>query len=93
MTDKFEVGEVVEIKCAGSKWREGTIVSTAYEYIYPGYGHDVMVNGMKCGTEDSKSGEFFAPFKYLRKKRPPQELSTWENVQDITNWNPTKVEA
>ena len=26
----------------------------------------------------------------LRKKKPPEELSTWEEVQKITGWNPTK---
>lgn len=26
----------------------------------------------------------------LRKKKPPQELSSWEKIQEITGWNPTK---
>lgn len=26
----------------------------------------------------------------LRKRRPPQETSTWEEVQEITKWNPSK---
>lgn len=29
--------------------------------------------------------------EYLRKKKPPQETSTWEAVQQLTNWNPQKV--
>ena len=27
----------------------------------------------------------------LRKKKPPEELSTWEEVQEDTGWNPKKV--
>lgn len=26
----------------------------------------------------------------LRKKKPPQEKTTWEEIQSITNWNPSK---
>lgn len=29
--------------------------------------------------------------KHLKKKQPPQELSTWEDVCVITGWYPNKV--
>jgi len=27
----------------------------------------------------------------LRKKKPPEEKTTWEEIQEITNWNPSKA--
>lgn len=29
----------------------------------------------------------------LRKKQPPQKLSSWEDIQQIIKWHPNKVEA
>ncbi|MDH5183398.1 MAG: hypothetical protein OEX12_05855 [Gammaproteobacteria bacterium] len=39
------------------------------------------------------SNDCFATEKYLRKKKPPEELSSWEQVQKTCHWSPNEVEA
>lgn len=47
---------------------------------------------------DDKYYGYFQP-KHLRKKKPPQELGCWEDVEKIPlgingeGWNPTKVDV
>lgn len=31
--------------------------------------------------------------KCIEKKKPPKELSTWEEVQQLTNWSPSKIKT
>jgi len=35
----------------------------------------------------------FVPERLLRKKKRPEETSSWEEIQKLTNWNPKKVTA
>lgn len=31
--------------------------------------------------------------QYLRKKRPPQETTSWESIEELTGWTPVKQPA
>ena len=44
-------------------------------------GHEVKWSDGKITYQESH---------YLRKKKPPEELSNWEEIQKLTNWSPTK---
>lgn len=91
--DKFEIGEVAVLKCltksAHYNGRECEIVSAEYEYCGE-IGYDAIIPDDPCHKKDSIKGEWFVQTEFLRKKQPPQELSTWEAVQKETGWNPTK---
>jgi len=86
---KFKVGEAVIILGSVYPTSEGEIISEMYEYNGK-VGHDVIILDNVCQSADSVSGEWFSPEKMLRKKKPPQETTTWEEMQEITNWNPSK---
>ena len=43
---------------------------------------------------DHRITGYWTAYEYqLGKKKPPQEKSTWEEIQEITNWNPSKSEV
>jgi len=91
---KFEVGEIATFYKIGDEdhLKEVEIISSEFSYRNA-MGYDAMILGSFCKRPDSKHGEWFIPTKYLRKKKPPQELFTWEQVQKDCNWNPQKVTA
>ena len=39
-------------------------------------------------TQDGFEG--WLPESSLRKKKPPEEPATWQEIQEISGWNPTK---
>lgn len=88
--NKFEIGEIAIIDNSVHKpefvGMECEIISREIYGIakgteYAAYGYIVEINGETHGFVKA----------CLRKKKPPQELSTWEEVEKLTHWNPTKV--
>ena len=62
------------------------------------HGNEVIVSGYEYKSEqvaeylgEEKGIVYFAPLKYLRKKQPPQELGSWEVINEIMN--PSTVDA
>lgn len=89
---KFSVGEMAIIDNCKSYpsfiGMECEILSNPYDGIG-------SITGELCIGYDAclQNGEKHSiAERCLRKKKPPQELTTWEEVQKLTNWNPTKVE-
>lgn len=56
----------------------------SYDFIVPGY---------PCDALNSENAEWAAWESRFRKRKPPQELSTWEEIQKLTNWNPSHEKA
>lgn len=93
MTDKFKPGEVV-IVLGASGTREGTVtrgpamlpyatrLTTAHAVGYYVDGHDC------ADCKHSKGVHFYWPHQ-LRKKRPPEETTTWDKCV----WRPKRLEA
>lgn len=86
--DKFKVGEVaiyqhltISLKSNGE---ECEIIRGLDYHEDSEFPHKLMYI-----TKDA-NGIFVVKPENLRKKNPPQELSTWEEVQKLTNWNPSK---
>ena len=42
---------------------------------------------------DHEVGFWVIKKENLRKKKPPEEPATWQEIQELTNWNPTKEVA
>ena len=95
--DKFEVGEIA----IGQNFINSTLLNgTEMEIIgkldkYP----ISTLNGFPCdlyilyGYRVRKPGGAISCIdpQNLRKKKPPEELSTWEEIEEEFNWNPKKV--
>ena len=47
----------------------------------------ILINGFPSG---SRTNEWNCKEASLRKKKPPEEDVSWEQVQEIIGWNPTK---
>lgn len=88
--DKFEVGEIV-IFTPSSTCHSGLIKYTGEECTVDlPYGSHISGKYVYYGVIFSDGKEIWTAQHTLRKKKPPQELTTWESVQKITGWNPTK---
>ena len=87
--DKFEIGEVAIAISDKHSTTECEIVSGLIRYEGE-LGHDIRINNNLCDKADSVSGEWFCGLPYLRKKKPPKEPATWQEIQELTNWNPTE---
>lgn len=88
----FKKGDMVIL--IGSKPEHA--YSIGYDYEVRGYfeGRVIIFNPSDLNgsiTGPDPSGSWFAHEAHLRKKKPPQEKSTWEEVKNITGWNPNKV--
>lgn len=87
----FQVGEIATLI-----WTEGSCRNGADRYI----GSDVEIIELlhkeptlllpvyTVMTSDGKPIHVTPP--NLRKKRPPQETSSWTEIQKITKWNPVR---
>ena len=81
---KFEVGEVAILRNCSFAEHNGLecmilgagITEGTYKVEIP----DSPYKLVWLGCEESQ----------LIKKKPPQELSSWDEVQKLTNWNPIK---
>lgn len=92
---KFKVGEIVVITKAINTENQhlvgadAVILSEAVSFSGR-QAYEVMVDGHINHSITSLRGEWSCYEYQLRKKKPPQETSTWEAVQEITNWNPKR---
>jgi len=88
---KFRAREIAEYLSeqddkgvAGDGWVDCEIKSASFD-DGRGEAYWIRVSGdirdYKCEVE------------HLRKKKPPEETSSWEEMQKLTQWNPTKVTA
>ena len=90
---EFKIGDVAEIVRGSNDYtsfpwligKEVTINST--EHPHPHYPkvtmHECLIDGQKWEVDQ----------RWLRKKRPPEELSDWTRIEAITGWNPSRVSA
>lgn len=92
MMAKFEIGEIA------LAYNDDTGDVSECEIIaVPGHSlpifpcGDYVINVPTNKSSTRPNGYWEAEEKFLRKKKPPEELSTWEEVQKLTNWNPKKV--
>lgn len=93
---KFEVGEIA----VGHNFKISTHLNGEDLLIVGGYYSYKCdsLNGVPCTpylltgykVKHPDGGTSVVKESNLRKKHPPQELSSWENIQEITGWNPTK---
>jgi len=96
VNESFEIGEIVVINRPGhfSHHCEAQIISgphapntcraddgclNANIVYYVNYGNDPTNYGWDA--------------QFLRKKKPPKEDASWDRIQEITDWNPTKIEV
>lgn len=90
---KFEVGEIAiyqNLVGRGQYWNgeECEVIKPLGKYL-SNIEPDELVYYVKDGQ-----GIFSVREDQIRKKKPPkEELSTWEEIQKLTNWNPEKVKA
>ena len=91
---KFKIGEIVIlINVMNEIFRHqvGTECEIASErYQNNGrVGYDIFIEGDIYPY--NSDGRWFTLESNLRKKKPPkEELSTWEEIQKLTNWSPNK---
>lgn len=90
--DKFRKDEIAIIAKAilfpHFEGLECTILTKAFADEDGDIVHEIEIQGYGRTLHDGR--KFTIGPEFLRKKKPPQELSTWEAVQKITGWNPTK---
>lgn len=80
---KFKVDEVVIIqskKRPSFNGQETIIIEPYFDYTNDRQAYRCSIQAERGWAESA-----------LRKKKPPQEPSTWEAVQEITNWSPEEV--
>ena len=90
---KFKVGDKARVKYVrlsinGSPWREGAEVTILDVTIKRN-----PIDGDVCDCSIAMTGGFTAypMFDQLEPIVPPQELSSWEEIQKLTNWSPQKI--
>lgn len=54
---------------------------------------DCVINIPNAPTDTHPNGWWLANSRHLRKKKPPETLGSWDAIEKITKWNPTKVKA
>lgn len=74
---KNHIGRECEIICVNPVTLSGA--PRDYEISIKGIRAPALTNG------------WYTHESHLRKKKPPQETSTWEEVQEIVGWNPSKM--
>ncbi len=90
---RFSIGEIAVLLeyGAGDKAPAGTEVEIVSEcYCYKGgWGYDYIIPGSPCHrSTDSINGEWFRPKESFGKKKPPEELSSWDKIEEICGWSP-----
>lgn len=94
MMDKFEIGEIAVI-CLGKP----SSTDNQSDYVVDGLeceiirigGCGIQANGLPSYVISVDGyGEFDIAEHALRKKKPPEEPATWQEIQRLTNWNPTE---
>lgn len=89
--DKFKKGDIVELIQASEKNKYS--IGMEYEVVsdcYDAGGHMAYeifnendIASAECEYWTAREGQ-------LRKKKPPEEPATWQEIQEISGWNPTK---
>jgi len=83
---KFSVGEIAEI---GS---EDCEIAALPGHGKPQYHNDQYLISIPSAINHHEvSGLWSAKECELRKKKPPEELSSWDKIEELTNWNPREV--
>jgi len=90
--NKFEVGEIAILWIPGDVSHKKQV-----EIIAVG---DISNLGVPAdyridipGDTHPSTGYWCIDVEYLRKKEPPQVLSSWEEIEKKIGWNPEKVSA
>jgi len=86
---KFAVGEIADVT-NGRSWKECEILG-----LPPQWGANqyyIHVPG-STGSNGEHEDRWLISECYLRKKKPPEELGDWDEIEKLTNWNPTKEYA
>ncbi len=93
---KFKIGEIAILLRAYKPENQHLagadveIVSSVRNAI-SGATYSVMIDGLKCEALSSINGEWSCLEANLAKKKPPKEAATWEDIQEITGWKPSKI--
>ena len=91
----FKIGEIAIINCPDSIDHNHEVEITSILMPAKTICNKCLTkaNSIPAYTVRNSNGvNGWAAPKHLRKKRPPEKLSTWEEVQKDTNWNPAKQE-
>lgn len=64
---------------------KGTECTVIKKYLHPVVGQGYLI------FPQGAVKEYFVLGEWLRKKRPPEELTTWSKIEKISGWNPVKV--
>lgn len=88
--DKFEVGEIAILQNCYNPERNGQEVEIVDKASFRKTIENPQGELMHF-TEHRNGANYYASLNQLRKKKPPEELSTWEEIQQLTNWTPEKV--
>lgn len=92
---KFEIGEIA----IGQNFTRSPEYNGLELKVVDNYGEHVCrggVNGfpfgpiklMGYGVEDGDGEIFYVPSNRLRKKKPPEELTSWDKIEEICGWSP-----
>ena len=90
---KFKIGEIAVVFSPGDKIHLSECVVTVGLQPRKWEGHGSMAgrDGVGLLYEIEVQGEDWLVYPHeLIKKKPPEETTTWEAIQEITNWNPNK---
>ena len=96
--DTFQVGEVVEIIGASNPCNFCYIGEEAI-ITGPLCERQTLFGNGRCGPlfsyEIRTAGGYVANcvHRHLRKKRPPEELTSWDSVEKISGWRPREPET
>ncbi len=92
MSVRFEVGEIAIVRNAG-RYNGIEVTVVAGLAWRPTKRLNGDIEQAECYVVE-RFGELRAAAEYqLRKRRPPAELTTWENIERLTGWKPKKVSA
>jgi hypothetical protein len=80
---EFSPGEIAILTCDGQAGRTGDEVEVLSRFFFI---RDYIVRGVNGKPVVCKP-------QHLRKKRPPQEPSSWSEVEKLCKWRPAGVRA
>ena len=91
---EFKVGEVA-VLCYDGEYNGTEVVIQGPEIVKEvfSYGLGRLVRAPVYPVSGIPSHVPYALARHLRKKRPPEEQTTWQAVQSITGWTPQGVPA
>lgn len=87
----FQVGEVAIVAWNGNSRMNGRYVGE--EVLVVSLEPHCRCSKCKCRIRTSDGNEYDCGFDQLRKKKPPEQLSSWDAIQEITRWHPNGATA